>query len=190
MWQFLLVVGLLCREQASLRWATVREALWLRAPRSPKTGRSGGWLWAVVALMILGLALVEAVPAIPHPVNRDLGLFLGTTAGHAFMHGAWWWLGVIAVLLVFNTVLGEELLFRGFLLPRMSGAFGRFDWLANGALFALYHVHVPWVMPVVLIDSIFVSYPARRYRSALISIAAHSAQSVVVLLLAGMLVLS
>ena len=29
---------------------------------------------------------------------------------------------------VFNTVLGEELLFRGFLLPRMNGAFGRRDW--------------------------------------------------------------
>jgi hypothetical protein len=32
------------------------------------------------------------------------------------------------VLWVFNTVLGEEL-FRGFLLPRMNGAFGRGDWL-------------------------------------------------------------
>ena len=37
---------------------------------------------------------------------------------------------------VFNTVLGEELLFRGLLLPRMNGVFGRRDWLANGVLFA------------------------------------------------------
>jgi CAAX protease family protein len=31
-----------------------------------------------------------------------------------------------------NTVLGEELLFRGYLLPRMNRTFGRFDWLVRG----------------------------------------------------------
>jgi membrane protease YdiL (CAAX protease family) len=37
---------------------------------------------------------------------------------------------------LFNTVLGEELLFRG-LLPRIQGAFGLWDWVANGLLFAV-----------------------------------------------------
>ncbi len=82
-WQFLLVVGLVYREQATLRWSTVSQVLWLRAPRSPHTGRQGGRLWLVVLPMIVGLTLVEAVPAIPHPVNRDLGPFLSTPAGHA-----------------------------------------------------------------------------------------------------------
>ena len=53
----------------------------------------------------------------------------------------------MAAMFVFNTVLGEELLFRGYLLPRMNGVFGRRDWLANGVLFAAYHLHVPWVIP-------------------------------------------
>lgn len=189
-WQFVLVVALIYREQDGLRWSTAREALWIRAPRSPKTGGRGGWLWLLVPVMIAGLILVEAVPAIPHAVNRDLAPFLGTPAGHALLHGAWGWLALIAVLAVFNTVLGEELLFRGLLLPRMNGAFGRFDWLANGALFALYHVHVPWSIPAVLLDSIFLAYPAKRYRSALISILAHSAQSVVILALATALVIA
>lgn len=30
-------------------------------------------------------------------------------------------------MFLFNTALGEELLFRGYLLPRMNGAFGRGD---------------------------------------------------------------
>ena len=81
-------------------------------------------------------------------------------------------------------------IFRGLLLPRMNGAFGRFDWVANGALFALYHVHVPWTIPAVLLDSFFLSYPAKRYRSALISILAHSAQSAVILALATALVVA
>ena len=93
-------------------------------------------------------------------------------------------------MFVFNTVLGEELLFRGFLLPRMNGAFGRRDWLANGVLFAAYHVHVPWVMPAALLDSFIVAYPSKRYRSALIGIAVHSAQSVLFLALTLSLVLN
>src|ERR671926_130215 len=44
-WQFVLVAGLLYREQRSLRWSVVRDALWLRSPRSPRNGRVGGRLW-------------------------------------------------------------------------------------------------------------------------------------------------
>ena len=33
--------------------------------------------------------------------------------------------------MIFNYILGEELLFRGVLLPRMNGGIGRWDWVAN-----------------------------------------------------------
>ena len=91
---------------------------------------------------------------------------------------------------MFNTVLGEELLFRGLLLPRMQGAFGRLDWVANGVLFALYHLHVPWVIPqTLLVDTFVEAYPSRRYRSALIGIIVHSSQSVFVVTLVLFIVL-
>ena len=86
-------------------------------------------------------------------------------------------------------MLGEELLFRGLLLPRMHGAFGRWDWVANGVLFGVYHLHTPWAIPANLLDTFFVSYPARRYRSALLGIAVHSAQTVVFSLMILALVL-
>ena len=38
-WQFVLVTMLVRREQGTLRWGTVRRALWLVPPRSPRTGR-------------------------------------------------------------------------------------------------------------------------------------------------------
>src|ERR671932_856618 len=46
-WQFVLVAGLLYREQRSLRWSTARDVLWLRSPRSPRNGWDGGRLWLV-----------------------------------------------------------------------------------------------------------------------------------------------
>ena len=142
-WQFVLVLVLVRREQGSLKWPIVKNALWLRAPRSPRTGRRGGRLWWLLIPLVLALAAEEFLPTLPTPVLRDLTTFLGSAAGQDFLSGNWVWLAAIVALSVFNTVLGEELLFRGLLLPRLSGVFGRWDWVANGVLFAAYHLHVP-----------------------------------------------
>lgn len=142
-WQFLFVMILVAREQGTLRWAVIKDALWLRAPRSPRTGRRGGRIWFVLVPLIVAFGAEQLVPGLPHPAARDLGEFLGSDSGQAFLAGNWGWFAIIAALSVFNTVLGEELLFRGYLLPRMNGAFGRRDWLANGVLFAVYHLQSP-----------------------------------------------
>jgi membrane protease YdiL (CAAX protease family) len=96
---------------------------------------------------------------------------------------------VIVVLAVFN-VIGEELLFRGLLLPRMRAVFARRDWIANGMLFAVYHLHIPWVIPLSLVtDPIVFAYPTRRFESAWMGIIVHGAQSVTVIVIILALVL-
>jgi uncharacterized protein len=191
-WQFVLVVVLVYRERGSLRWSVLKDALWLHSPRSPKTGRAGGWLWLVVIPFVVLFAAEGAIPilsVIPPVASHDFSVFLGSDAGQAFMSGNWVWFAVIVALFVFNTALGEELLFRGLLLPRMRGTFGRWDWVANGFLFAVYHLHEPWLIPSSLVDIFALSYPSRRYRSALIGIIVHSSQSVFFLVLLLFLVL-
>jgi CAAX protease family protein len=179
-WQFVLVLGLVGREQGTLRWSVLKDALWLRAPRAPRTGRRGGRVWLIVLPLLVAFAAEEFI-SVPGPASRDFAEFLSSHAGHTLLAGSWGWFAIIAVLVVFNTVLGEELLFRGYLLPRMNGVFGRRDWLANGVLFGIYHLHIPWAIPTALLDTFILAYPAKRYRSALIGIVVHSAQSVVLL---------
>ena len=189
-WQFVLVVVLVHRERGSLRWSVLKEALWLRAPRSPTTGRVGGRLWLVVIPAALLLGAEGFLPTFPPVAGHDFAVFLESAAGREFFSGNWVWYAVEVVLVVFNTILGEGLLFRGLLLPRMKGAFGRWDWAANGFLFALYHLHMPWVIPeTLLIDTFAMAYPSRRYRSALIGIIVHTIPSVVVLALLLFIVL-
>jgi membrane protease YdiL (CAAX protease family) len=120
---------------------------------------------------------------------RDFSDFLDSDRGEDFFRGAWGWYAVVVVLAVFNTVLGEELLFRGLLLPRMRGVFGRGDFVANGVLFATYHLHQPWSIPTALMDIIVLAYPSRRFQSAWMGIIVHSAQSVVILIVVLGLVL-
>jgi membrane protease YdiL (CAAX protease family) len=131
------------------------------------------WWWAV--LFVVVFLVWTLVPAIPGPSTRDFADFLDSDRGEDFFRGAWGWFAVMVVLSVFNTVLGEELLFRGLLLPRMQGVFGRRDWVANGALFAVYHLHQPWSIPSTLVDGIFlIAYPSRRFQSAWMGIIVHS----------------
>ena len=190
-WQFVLTVILLRREIGSFEWPRVRDALWLRPPRDPKTGRVGGkvWWWAVPFL--LGFAAWAVVPQLPIPSDMDFVKFMGSDTGQDFFSGAWGWFAVIVALAVFNTLLGEELLFRGLLLPRMRGVFGKRDWVANGAIFALYHLHMPWAILPTFVDGIFLdAYPSRRFQSAWMGIIVHSGQSVVLVGLMLALVLA
>jgi len=191
-WQFVLVLILVRQELGGLGRSRVRDALWLRAPQDPKTGRVGGkvWWWAGLFVVLVTVWSLLAAGAIPGPSPRDLGDFLGSDRAEAFFSGAWGWYAVVVVFVVFNTVIGEELLFRGLLLPRMRAVFGRRDWVANGALFTLYHLHQPWTMPATVVEGVFLeAYPARRFQSAWMGIIVHSLQSVFVIAIVLALVL-
>jgi uncharacterized protein len=98
-----------------------------------------------------------------------------------FFHGACGWFAVVVVLDIFNTVLGEELLFRGASAAAHEGRLW-YDFVANGVLFAIYHLHQLWVIPTALVDIFALAYPSRRFQSAWMGIIVHSAQTVVVII--------
>jgi membrane protease YdiL (CAAX protease family) len=190
-WQFVLTLILVRREQGTLRFSRVRDALWLLSPRDPRSGRVGGrvWLWVIPFVILFGIW--EFFGFNPSgPANRDLTIFVNSASGQEFFSGAWGWFAVIVVQLVFVSFLGEDLLFRGLLLPRMRGVFGRGDFVANGVLFAFYHLHIPWSIPAALADIILTAYPTRRWQSVWMSVIVHSAQSVFVFIFILSLVLA
>jgi len=69
-WQFVLTMTLVAREQRTLRWSTVRDVLWLRSPRNPRTGRIGGRSWLVIVPVLVATAIEELIPTLPHPLSR------------------------------------------------------------------------------------------------------------------------
>lgn len=181
LWQLGLVLGLVRRERGSLSWTNVREALWLRAPRDPKSGRRGGrvWLWAFPFVLLS--AAINALPIDPTgPLPRDFPNAIESTRVEHYFHGNWAGFALL-VLVAFLAPVVEELVFRGLLLPRMRAVFGRRDIWASGAMFALYHVHQPWSMPASLIDgALGQAYPTRRFRSTWMGVITHTAPSVLI----------
>jgi len=180
-WQFVLAYGLVAWEQQTLNWRPILDAMWVQRPVEQQTGKRGGrlWLWALAFALLFGLLSLTPID-LSAPHARDLGRFLGSDQGKQTFKGAWDLFALVVALAVFNTVLGEELLFRGVLLPRMSGVFQRRDWIANGVLFGLYHVHQPWSIPSGIVSGLLFAYPTRRFRSVWMGIIAHSMQSLVI----------
>ena len=136
-------------------------------PLDRKTGRVSGKVWWWALPFLLGFAVWGLVPTLPIPDDMDLVGFLGSDTGQDFFSGAWGWFAVIVTLAIFNTLLGQEFSLPRRLLPRMRGVFGKRDWLANGAIFTLYHLHMPWATLPTFVDGIFLdAYPSRRFQSA------------------------
>jgi membrane protease YdiL (CAAX protease family) len=190
-WLFVLSMIIVRQEEGDLRWATLKRRLRLNTPREPATGapRMGLWLWvvpflaAVAAVDVLNSTIenvwVSILPLIAEPAGYGIDAVFESQEILARLEGAWWFFALFVVQAVFNTILGEELLFRGVLLPKMEGVFGRGSWVANGVLFGLYHVHQPWGIPKSILTGLLYAFPAYRYRSTWMSIILHSAQSVI-----------
>ena len=202
-WQFVLSMIIVRKEEGDLRWATIKRRLRLNAPQDPKTGKTRRrlWLWVIpflLASVVYDLAITPSVnklsvsifPFLTPPPSNNFVLIFQSQEILSRLVGAWWFLGLFVVMGVFNSILGEEFLFRGVLLPKMEGVFGRWSWLANGVLFGLYHVHTPWViLQNVISGPLALAFPSWRYRSTWMSVIIHSAQSVFVMVLFLLIVL-
>jgi uncharacterized protein len=194
MWQFVVSLAVLRHELGSLHWPSLKRRIWLNLPRDPRTGKARKVLFLWVAPAVLANALggylalrLDAVwtsflPGFDEPPYAKLQVLADPQ-----FQGQWWILGLTVTSIVFNYILGEELLFRGVLLPRMAGVFGRRDWVANTVLFGLYHVHKIWAWPSMIAGSFGIAWAARRYRSFWMGVIVHGLEGFFIVLLVAVL---
>ena len=190
-WLFILSLIIVYREEGDLRWSIVRKRLWLNTPRDLKTGEPNRkyWLWLILLIILfftsvfligplLGPLWLSIFPFFTPPPGFDPGQALSVPEIQVQLVGAWDFLLLFLAMAFFN-IFGEEFLFRGVLLPKMGGTFGKWDWIANGVLFSFYHWHQPWSILPIIIGSIFLfAFPARLFRSTWMSIVVHVSQFV------------
>ena len=196
-WEFVLSMIIVWKEEGDFRWATIKRRLRLNAPQDPTTGKTRRrlWLWVIpflIASIIYDLALTPSInklsvsifPFLAMPASfPNFALIFQSQEILNSLVGAWWFFGLIVVSNVFNP-LGEDFLFRGVLLPKMEGVFGRWSWLANGVLFGLYHVHQPWtILQNIISGPLVLAFPSWRYRSTWMAISIHAAASVYALVI-------
>jgi len=157
LFEFLLAIFILRREGLQFRWPALKTRLNLRW---------GGWkAWGLFILIFVvafvltfplmstskGIALAVSppdwFPASQNPL-KDVNGVEDALPGVTFK-GNYLFLLLFLFTGIMN-IIGEDTYYRGVLIPKLHGMFGRYAWLAGGVLFSLKHVYVWWRMLEVL----------------------------------------
>ncbi len=148
------------------------------------------WLWTLglTALMILapGLLSFSADMIQQRAPLPDILARLFAVSPEAFMGvplaGAWWLVPGYLAYMVIN-VAGEELWWRGYILPRQVLSLGKWTWLVHGVLWNLFHSFFYWELVFLLPGCLALSYLAQKSKNTWPGIIAHLASSIPTLIL-------
>jgi membrane protease YdiL (CAAX protease family) len=157
---------MLRREQ---RNAQVPMATRLRLSRMSRSD----WAWALGGLIVIGVLSV-AIQMLLQAIIGEVDLQPPFMSLEPLSRGRYWILAAWLPVWVLN-ILGEELLWRGVVLPRQEAAFGRHAWLVNGLGWLLFHVAFGWHLITILIPIVFVlPYVVQRRRNTTIGVVLHA----------------
>lgn len=144
----------------------IAELLALGPPR-------GGW-----RDYALGIGLVVAIPmtinivrhyGLGHDIYADLKPFVGLFRNP-------WWLAAFAVIAI-GAPVAEEVLFRGYLLPRLMGFGFATAAIVSTLFWGGLHVYSAWGMALIIIMGVLFADMRRRTGSLRVPVAAHAANN-------------
>lgn len=180
-WQFVFSLLILKNDGHELNWQTIITRMKYQRPVNPITGRSNYWLllWTIPfivlsALIQSGLISLPGIDGWMAPLIQHLPKYDLSSLATAEYKGAWWILGLFIITSLFNYFFGEEFMYRGILLPKMNGVFGKWDWFFNGILFGFYHLHKPQViLSTALYFGFVFAFPSKLFQSNWMAVIIH-----------------
>lgn len=197
-WQAGVSFWLLRRGEGGLAWQAARRNALLDRPCDPRTGQTRSRLfWRAVPL-----GIATALILLPGVILPAVLMLLRSTSsfnyyqyallrwpGYANLYdlaspemAGWLWLLPVALAgWALSAVVAQELFFRGVLLPRMKGAFGRWDWAANALLYALFHLFEWWMVPFRFFEGLILARAAQRHHGVWMAAAIRAVQGLAVL---------
>ncbi len=165
---FLLTLLLLKRDNYKLDLASVLCRL-----RIKKMTRSD-WLWTGLSLLsAIAIAGVIVFILVISPLDIDASALkeISPIETNKLAGAEQYFLLLLPLFFFFNYV-GEEMLWRGYILPRQEISFGNYAWVFNGFLHALFHLPFGLLIHVVSIPLYlvmpFVVYKTRNTTTAVI----------------------
>jgi len=114
-WQFVLAMIIVYREEGDLSWATIKQRMWLNTPRDPKTGetRRKLWWWLILFIGLLFLSFsiapptvdkwwVTLFPAFAAPPDGNIGEVLAQPGIAEKLVGDWPFVGLFLLMSTFQ----------------------------------------------------------------------------------------
>jgi membrane protease YdiL (CAAX protease family) len=152
-------------------------------------GRAWLWTLGVLVLQIAIWFLLQQLSAwliaadiVPVPQNLPAFLDPQTAAtGGVYdravggLQGNWGFIATSLAVLIFN-MLGEEMWWRGYILPRQELAFGKWTWLVHGLMWTGFHAYKWWDLLSLLPLCLGLSYVVCRLRNNTPGLVMHTLQ--------------
>ena len=134
---------------------------------------SGDWLWSFGAIMVIGMmsaGVIKGVEAVVGHMEHQPPFM----SFEPLTPGRYWLLAVWLPYWVLN-IMGEEILWRGTMLPRQELAFENRTWMVHGAGWGLFHIAFGWQLLLTLLPIMFVqSYVVQRRKNSWIGVLIHA----------------
>lgn len=85
-----------------------------------------------------------------------------------------WWVLIIFILIMFFNIIGEEFLWRGYILPRQELQYKNKAWLINGLLWNLSHICWRWNMVMILPGCLAIPFVSQKLKNTYPGIIVHT----------------
>ena len=140
--------------------------------------KKADWFWSVVGLvaivlltgMIMGLWRLLSIRFGVSPIDTSAPFlhFEPLKGTERLLLLAW-------VPFFFFNIVGEEILWRGYILPRQELGFGKFAWLVNAFLWVVFHICFGIDLLILLLPALFVlPYVVQKRKNTWIGILIHA----------------
>lgn len=143
---------------------------WLKRLRLVRMNR-GDMIWTIAGLVVISIASAAIVALARHadPGFQPSPWFLAQSPGwHLWVFAAW-------IPLFVTNIIGEELCWRGYVLPRQEMALGRAACLANGIAWCSFHWSFGWPILVMLLPiTLLLPWIVQRRRNTWVGIIIHA----------------
>ena len=131
------------------------------------------WLWCIGAVIVIGLTskiIMDGIGTITGQFDRSPPFM----AFEPLTPQRYWILALWLPYWILN-IMGEEILWRGVMLPRQEIAFGKKTWMIHGLGWAFFHVAFGWQHLLTLLPILFIlSYVVQRRKNTWIGVIIHA----------------
>jgi membrane protease YdiL (CAAX protease family) len=146
------------------------------------------WLWALLVFIatFLGYAIVSSsLQPLFNLGIIELPAFLPAWLDPRTLQSvsAWddafgglkgnWFAAISYLIFLFFNVVGEELWWRGYILPRQEVVLHKWTWVVHGLLWGCFHIFKWWDLPGIFILTLALSYVVYRTKNTSLGIVLH-----------------
>ena len=132
----------------------------------------GDWFWSLGAIIVIGmmsLGVTKGLEIIAGPMEHQPPFM----SFEPLTPERYWILLIWLPYWVLN-IMGEEILWRGTMLPRQELVFGKWTWFFHGIGWGVFHIAFGWQLLITLLPILFVqSYVVQRRKNTWVGVIIH-----------------